>query len=203
MTKEHAGPGPDKRSRLTSAALELAYRQGYQKSTIADIAEEASVPVGNVYYYFKTKDEIGDAIIDRRLGEFARLKERLGKLGAPKERLLGFIDMTLNNRETVAVRGCPFGSLSAEFLKLGGELAKRSQAMLAEPLEWMEVQFREMGTGDAAFELAVHLQAALRGVSLLAQATGDPRLVEIETGYLKRWLDDLTRPGNSPAAGGP
>jgi AcrR family transcriptional regulator len=124
MTEERDGTGPDKRSRLTSAALELAYRQGYQRSTIADIAEEASVPVGNVYYYFKTKDDIGDAIIDRRLWEFARLRERLDKLSTPKERLLGFIDMTSNNRETVAIRGCPFGSLSAEFLKLGGKLGE-------------------------------------------------------------------------------
>jgi TetR/AcrR family transcriptional repressor of nem operon len=188
VAKEEAGPGPDKRSRLTSAALELAYRQGYQRSTIADIADEASVPLGNVYYYFKTKDDIGYAIIDRRLWEFAQLRERLDKLDNAKERLLGFIDMTLNNRATVAVRGCPFGSISAEFLKLGGELATRSKAMLAEPLAWMEAQFRQLGQGDKAFALAVHLQSTLRGVSLLAQSFGDPRLIEIEAEHLKDWL---------------
>jgi len=34
---------------------------------LADIAREAEVPLGNVYYYFKTKDEIGEAIVELRL----------------------------------------------------------------------------------------------------------------------------------------
>jgi len=29
-----------------------------------DIAQAADVPVGNVYYYFKTKDELVQAVID-------------------------------------------------------------------------------------------------------------------------------------------
>jgi TetR/AcrR family transcriptional repressor of nem operon len=34
---------------------------------MADIAAAANVPPGNVYYYFKTKEEIGAAIIEQRL----------------------------------------------------------------------------------------------------------------------------------------
>jgi len=30
------------------------------------------VPVGNVYYYFKTKEELAEAVVERRLGEFAQ-----------------------------------------------------------------------------------------------------------------------------------
>jgi len=48
---------PGKRDRLIAAAGETIYRQGVEATTIADIAEAADVPVGNVYYYFKTKDE--------------------------------------------------------------------------------------------------------------------------------------------------
>lgn len=188
MAKGKAGTDGDKRRRLTKAALELAYRQGYQASTIAQIAEEASVPLGNVYYYFKTKDDFGDAIIAERLNEFAQLRDRLDVLDDPKGRLGGLIDMTLNNREMVALRGCPFGSLSAEFLKVGGELADRSRPMLADSLKWIESQFQQLGKGPESFGLAVHLQSALRGVSLLAQCLGDPRLIEIEVARLRQWL---------------
>ena len=191
MAKEQAGSDGDKRRRLTKAALELAYRQGYQASTIADIAKEASVPLGNVYYYFKTKDDFGEAIIAERLGEFGQLRNRLDGLEDPKDRLRGLLDMTLYNRDMVALRGCPFGSLSAEFLKLGGELAQHSRPMLAEPLRWMETQFQQMGTGSESFGLAVHLQSALRGVSLLAQCLGDPQLIEVEVTRLKLWLAKL------------
>ncbi len=180
-----------KRERLVEAALELAYRDGFQAASIADIAKEADVPVGNVYYYFKTRDQIGDAVIDARMAQFESLRGRLEKLATPKERLVAFIDMTVGNQETVAARGCPFGSLAAEFLKLGGHLAGKARPMLADPLEWMEAQFRQMGVGDAAFACAVHLEAGLRGVSLLTQCTGDPKLMEIEAAQLRAWLDTL------------
>src|SRR6266436_1961921 len=57
----------DKRSRLLSAAVELTYQNGFEATSLADIAREAKVPLGNVYYYFKTKDEIGEAIVELRL----------------------------------------------------------------------------------------------------------------------------------------
>jgi TetR/AcrR family transcriptional repressor of nem operon len=41
----------------------LIQRQGIEKTTIADIARAADVPVGNVYYYFKTKDDLIEAAI--------------------------------------------------------------------------------------------------------------------------------------------
>ena len=48
--------GPGKRERLVAAARQLLYEHGVEKTTLADIAAAADVPVGNVYYYFKTKD---------------------------------------------------------------------------------------------------------------------------------------------------
>ncbi len=46
---------PDKRTRLIETATKLAYGRGFRETSLADIAEAARVPVGNVYYYFKTK----------------------------------------------------------------------------------------------------------------------------------------------------
>jgi TetR/AcrR family transcriptional regulator, transcriptional repressor for nem operon len=60
----------DNRTRLIQAAVTMAYRHGFGKTSLADIAEEAKVPLGNVYYYFKTKEAIGEAIVEQRLQEF-------------------------------------------------------------------------------------------------------------------------------------
>ena len=51
----------DKRVRLIEAAKVLIHQQGFHLTTLADIAQEADVPLGNVYYYFKTKEAIGEA----------------------------------------------------------------------------------------------------------------------------------------------
>ena len=61
---------PDKRTRLIETATKLAYGRGFRETSLADIAEAARVPVGNVYYYFKTKEELAEAVVERRLEEF-------------------------------------------------------------------------------------------------------------------------------------
>ena len=72
MAKTHI----DKRSRLVNAAVGLAYQNGFGATSLADIAREAEVPLGNVYYYFKTKDDIGEAIVELRLAELATQRQR-------------------------------------------------------------------------------------------------------------------------------
>ena len=52
-----------KRERLVAAARQLFHEQGVEKTTLAEIAAAAEVPVGNVFYYFKTKDAIVASVI--------------------------------------------------------------------------------------------------------------------------------------------
>jgi AcrR family transcriptional regulator len=46
----HGQPVPDKRQRLVEGARRVLHQQGVEKTTLADIAHAADVPVGNVYY---------------------------------------------------------------------------------------------------------------------------------------------------------
>jgi len=45
------------------AAGKATYLCGFGSTSIEDIAKEARVPLGNVYYYFENKDEIGGAML--------------------------------------------------------------------------------------------------------------------------------------------
>jgi len=184
----------DKRAKLREAAVELAYRQGFHKTTIADLAAESKVPIGNIYYYFKTKDDLGEAILDTRLSEFHQLRDLARTLPDPKARIRLFIDATLDNRTVVAERGCPMGSLCAELLKDGGTLGSKSNALFAEPMRWLAEQFRALGRSDG-HPLALQLMASLQGVSLLAQSFRDPHLIEMEAKRLYGWLAELDAGG--------
>jgi AcrR family transcriptional regulator len=53
-----------KRERLVTSAADLMHRQGVPVTTLAQVAQAADVPPGNVYYYFKTKDEVIAAVIE-------------------------------------------------------------------------------------------------------------------------------------------
>src|SRR3982074_3436981 len=147
----------DNRTRLLQAAEKATYRYGFGKTALADIAQEARVPLGNVYYYFKTKDDIGGAIVDLRVSRFKKLLQQLDKADSPKERLCGFVQIKINNRETLARSGCPVGTLCSELHKHGGPVARKSTLLFAEALGWMERQFQALGQGADSRGLAVHL----------------------------------------------
>jgi TetR/AcrR family transcriptional regulator, transcriptional repressor for nem operon len=59
----------EKRTELVRAATRLLHEQGFQRTTLADVAERASVPLGNVYYSFKTKEALAEAVIASHEGE--------------------------------------------------------------------------------------------------------------------------------------
>ena len=61
--------GDRRREALTQAAAELFWTKGFAATSIADIAQKAAVPVGNVYYYYKTKSDLADAVATFFVGE--------------------------------------------------------------------------------------------------------------------------------------
>jgi AcrR family transcriptional regulator len=181
----------DHRTLLLQAAEKTTYRYGFGNTAIADIAKEARIPLGNVYYYFKTKDEIGDAIVELRVSRFRKLLLAFDKAGAPKERLCAFVQIKIKNREDLARNGCPVGTLCSELRKLGGAAAGKSKTLFTTALDWMEKQFRELGKGADSRGLAVHLLSATQGVSVLAHTFHDPGLIEMEATRLKEWIRGL------------
>ena len=181
----------DSRARLLQAAEQVTYRYGFGSAAIADIAKRARVPLGNVYYYFKTKDEIGRAIVDLRVSRFKRLLEEFNKADSPQERLCGFVDIKIKNRHGLARGGCPVGTLCSELQKQGGAAARRSRVLFAEALAWMEAQFNALGKGAESRGLAVHLLSATQGISVLAHTFHDPGIVAMEAARLKEWIRSL------------
>lgn len=180
-----------KRVRLIESALALVYKHGFGETRLVDIAAEANVPPGNVYYYFKTKEDIGAAIIDERLSQIKTLQKRLGGMDSAQERLCAFVKMTFDNREMLARGGCPTGSLCTELHKEGGRLAERSTVLFQQLLEWLEAQFQTLGKADDSHGLAVHLLSALQGIAVLAHSLNDPDIVVLEAERLQKWIRTL------------
>ena len=181
----------DKRARLIETTMKLAYKHGFRETSLADIAEAARVPIGNVYYYCKTKDELGEAVVERRLAEFRAFREELDRLSSPKERLFAFVERIQSNREQLARGGCPLGGLCTELHKEGGPLAKKSAALFTEPMRWLEEQFRAVGHEKDSRELAVHFFSAFQGMAAVALGANDQEVVVMETKRLKDWIGTL------------
>jgi AcrR family transcriptional regulator len=183
--------GSDKRTRLIEAANKLIHQQGFNQTTLADIARESEVPLGNVYYYFKTKEEIGSALIEHRADFYRDVIESWNKLPDPKQRILALIQMVFDQRDVLAQNGCPIGSLCQELHKDGGPLADKSASLMAAMLSWTEQQFHLLGKEKESSSLALHLVSALQGASLLTHTFRQPELITRETDRLKKWIDSL------------
>jgi AcrR family transcriptional regulator len=182
---------PRKRERLVSAASDLLYQQGVENTTLADIAHAADVPLGNVYYYFKTKDEIVSAVIESHVRNMEEMLASLDRQHrTPKSRLKALIRELTDQRELIAQFGCPHGTLCSELEKRTSGTDHATVRLMTIPLEWTERQFRAMGRHDA-HDLAVEFMAAYQGAAVLTQALRQPELMTHEGRRLKRWIDSI------------
>jgi AcrR family transcriptional regulator len=145
--------------------VRVLHEQGVEKTTLADIARAADVPVGNVYYYFKTKDQLIEAAIAAHGHHLESVITTLEELPTPQERLKALVRGWVEQRDLAAKYGCPTGTLASELDKRDDGLDRAIAKVMGELLDWMERQFAAMGREDAR-EPAVALMAAYQGISL-------------------------------------
>ena len=181
-----------KRERLIESATALIHEQGAHRTTLADVAGRAEVPLGNVYYYFKSKDELIGAVLDQYKEQAAALTQEFERHRSPQARLKALIHNWSDMRETVARHGCPMGTLCAELDKNNGGRDRDAAAVIAMIIDWAEGQFRQLGRRDAR-DLAMALFAGIQGAALLANTFRDPTILTRQGHHLERWIDTLTR----------
>jgi TetR/AcrR family transcriptional regulator, transcriptional repressor for nem operon len=192
-----------KRERLIDAARQTVYEHGIEKTTLADIAALAGIPVGNVYYYFKTKNDIVRAVVESHLRESRTLLAAIeDDFADPRDRLKALFGGFAQQSDLIARYGCPHGSLCLELGKRADGAALAGQLM-REPVDWAERQFLAMGRPDAR-DLAIQVIARYQGTALLTSTFRDPDLMAREAVRVAQWIDslDLSSYGSSPAAAG-
>jgi AcrR family transcriptional regulator len=190
VTDSHASPGGGKRQRLVRSATDLVHRDGVDTPTLARVAQTAGVPPGNVYYYFKTRDELLGAVVDARVEGLHQLLEALDAQPDPRVRLTSLAHTWDANRDDIAANGCPLGSLCSELNKRGRGLDERAATLLVTGADWLTEQFRQLGHHDAR-DLAMTMLATVQGAALLSNTLRDPEILTTQIRRLDRWLDTL------------
>jgi AcrR family transcriptional regulator len=191
MTDSSVHDRGGKRERLVASAGELLHRQGVLATTLAQVAEAAEVPPGNVYYYFKSKDDLVRAVIDSRVEQVGAMLGSLQARRSPAARLKALAHQWVEMRELVARYGCPFGTLAAELDRRSDGLDREAAKPMGLILDWAEDQFRQLGRRDAR-ELAINLFSGVQGGALLANAFRDPDIMTGQVRHLERWIDSLS-----------
>jgi AcrR family transcriptional regulator len=178
----------DKRDRLIESADKLIYEKTFHTTTLADIAKEADVPLGNVYYYFKTKDAIMEAVIQKRSQEWQTLFNTWEELPNAKDRLQALIHHVVDQSQTLAQFGCVVGSLCQELGKQGGAIATGAAKLLQDIVKWSEKQFETLGKADQSTRLAEYLVSGIQGMTLLTLTFKEPECMDRQRINLEDWL---------------
>lgn len=180
------------RERIVEAADELFYQQGYDQTSFADIANAVQISRGNFYYHFKTKDEILQAVIDKRLASLRQMLSGWNQdLPDPAQRIDRYIDILITNQANIKHYGCPVGTLCSELAKLRHASRAEANALFTLFRDWLAEQFRLLGHQAHAEALAMHLIARGQGISTLANAFHDEQFLEQEVQQLHQWVQDL------------
>ncbi len=126
---------PETKRKLVDAGVLLMRTKGFNATTVDDICSEATVTKGAFFHYFKSKDEIAQAAI-QRFGE-GRLRAAedapFRKFADPLDRVYGRLDFVKEYYSNAAnlTKGCLIGTFAQELSFTHPELRSACQERFA------------------------------------------------------------------------
>ncbi len=79
---------PDKRVRITDAAVSVFARKGYHAARVSDVAKEAGVADGTIYLYFRNKEDLLLSIFEEKMDMLIQLLEHeIADIECPIEKI--------------------------------------------------------------------------------------------------------------------
>ena len=182
----------DKRERLVAAAIERFHHQGYARTSLADVAKTAGMSAGNVFYYFKTKDDLARAVVDEWCRQLSGFMVSFDAEPDAWLRLTCFVKQARVLREMYVTLGCPLAGLSRDLRRDANGLQSELPRIYAVQYDWIIAQFTELGFPSK--EAKAHgrfLMAGFHGAILLAYAQNDETLILSGVASLTTWLRRL------------
>lgn len=178
------------------AATRLVHLKGYQNTSLDDVLTASGVGKGNFYHYFKSKEDLGYAILDRVIDAFIVrglepcFADTVGPRLAQIRCFLGRVRDAQHERNCVG--GCVFGNLAAELSDVHEGFRARLASVFSrwrERLTQVLVEAQQRGeVSDACRPEAVahFLVAGLEGAILLSKLTKD-------IGVMDRCVEEMNR----------
>jgi AcrR family transcriptional regulator len=178
------------RDHIVEAADQLFYQQGFEQTSFSDIADAVQISRGNIFYHFKSKDEVLDAVINARLANTQQMLAQWEVEGSdPEARIRSFIHILIRNRAKIKRYGCPVGTLCTELARLNHPLQPEANQIFTLFRVWLRRQFTQLGCEADADILAMHLLARSQGIATLANAFDDEAFIRQEVEQLDNWLN--------------
>jgi len=191
-----ANPNAPAREALISAAVQLMLLKGYSATTVDEVCASAGTTKGNFFHYFRSKEELGKAAIERfsALGR-SDAKSVISRKREPLERVFALVDYFLDSASK-ATPGCLLGNLAQELSLtnpgIRSECAKQFEANIRQLQEELEAACDARGLKHVdARMLAELLIVIFQGGALVSKASGSRKVLANSLVQYKSYLKSL------------
>lgn len=170
-----AEKGKERREALVQAAAEMFWVRGYAATSIAEIAQSSGVPVGNVYYYFKTKADIARAVAELFAGQTAALIDDVSRsTSEPRQRLKMLVTRLRATQAERLKHGCPIAAVAREFRADAPDASRRAAESFSILTAFIAAELGRTGQRPSiALARARQAVAEWQGGIALAHAMGE------------------------------
>jgi TetR/AcrR family transcriptional repressor of nem operon len=182
--------------RALDVAERLVQTRGFNGVSYADIAEELEISKASLHYHFRSKGELGHALISRYSARFAAALAGIDRdVSRPRAKLDAYVEIY-----TGVLRGdrmCLCGMLAAEYETLPEPMSKAVVTFFRDNEAWLGTVISQGQTDGslsrslAPGEASQMILSGLEGAMLLARTYGGLSRFQSSA---QRLLDALARP---------
>lgn len=188
---------PNTKEHIIEVASRLVHLRGFNHTSLGEILKESGVGKGNFYYYFKSKDELGYAIIENNLKQFSEevTEKAFGNYRDAVAQLDDFLDILLDlHRKRNCTGGCRLGNMAVEMSDIHEGFRKKLQQVFD---DWVVQVAGVLRKAQAGGQLANHVDptalaqfviASVEGAILLAKVKKDITILECCFEELKKHI---------------
>lgn len=174
------------REQILDAASRLIHVRGFNNTSIDEILKQSGVGKGNFYYYFKSKDELGFAILERSIEQIDReiIQKCFNPEKDPWQQLQDFLDFQVERiRRQGCTGGCPLGNLAVEMSDIHEEFRRRLNkafdglhTRIEDTLRQADAQGTLRGDSDIA-RLTHFIVAGFEGALMMGKLRRDTNVI--------------------------
>ena len=121
------------REKILEAAAELVHRKGFNHTGLKEILDASGVPKGSFYFFFKSKEDFGLALVDYYAEGIAAVAGSCFEdtSRSPIDRLRSFFQWTYARFEAEGCeKGCPIGNLCQEMSDLSPAFRQKLESVM-------------------------------------------------------------------------
>lgn len=174
----------DTKTKILDLAERLTQVNGFNGFSYLDLAEEIGIKAASIHYYFKSKDDLAVALVERTYERHTKSFQDMDRnIDTPKKRLEAVIEYFQSYAQEE--KFCLCGMMAVNLHSVSPRVSKRLDHYFADFQAWLAQQFKQIGHKNPKVQ-GMRFLSALEGSLLLARLRRDPKMIyDTLIGFLK------------------